>query len=92
LPNIVNFSFPGMDGEALVAELDGRGVAVSSGSACASVSWEPSHVLLAMGHPLDLAVGAIRFSLGPETTDDEIDAVLATLPEAVAASAALAVG
>ncbi len=91
LPNIVNFTFPGAEGERLVLELDERGVAASSGAACASVSWEPSHVLLAMGLPIEQATAAVRFSLGPETTADEIDRLLAILPEAVAAASGLAV-
>ncbi len=91
LPNIVNFAFPGADGEQLVLELDVRGVAASSGAACASVSWEPSHVLLAMGLPIELATAAVRFSLGPETTEAEIDRLLAILPEAVAAASGVGV-
>lgn len=91
LPNIANFTFPGADGEQLVLELDQRGVAASSGAACASVSWEPSHVLLAMGLPIEHATAAVRFSLGPETTADEIDHLLAILPEAVAAASGVAV-
>ncbi|HZQ35251.1 MAG TPA: cysteine desulfurase family protein [Dehalococcoidia bacterium] len=91
LPNVVNFTFPGAEGEQLVLELDERGVAASSGAACASVSWEPSHVLLAMGLPIEHATAAVRFSLGPETTAPEIDRVIAILPEAVAAASGLAV-
>ncbi len=91
LPNIVNFSFPGIEGERVVAELDELGIAVSSGSACMSTSWEPSHVLLAMGLPMELATAAIRFSLGPESTAEEIDAVLARLPAAVGSAGALSV-
>ncbi|HEY7294632.1 MAG TPA: cysteine desulfurase family protein, partial [Dehalococcoidia bacterium] len=91
LPNIVNFAFPGADGEQLVLELDKRGVAASSGAACASVSWEPSHVLLAMGLPIEQATAAVRFSLGPETAEAEIDFLLDILPEAVAAASGVAV-
>lgn len=91
LPNIVNFTFPGAEGKQLVLELDARGVAASSGAACASVSWEPSHVLLAMGLPIEHATAAVRFSLGPETTAAEIERVLEILPEAVAAASGVAV-
>jgi len=83
LPSIASFTVPGVDGEELVQALDVLGVAASSGSACASVSWEPSHVLLAMGLSLEEAVGAVRFSFGPETTEAEIDAAVAALPRAV---------
>lgn len=82
LPNIINFSFPGVEGERFVTALDELGVAVSSGSACMSTSWEPSHVLLAMGLPVELATAAIRFSFGPETTLNNVDTMLDLLPVA----------
>ncbi len=72
LPNILNVSFPDVESESLVMALDARGLCVSSGSACSNSTWEPSHVLLAMGVPIRLAVGAIRFSLGPNTTPEEV--------------------
>ena len=72
LPNILNVSFPGIESESLVMALDARGLCVSSGSACSNSTWEPSHVLLAMGVPIRLAVGAIRFSLGPNTSPEEV--------------------
>ncbi len=84
LPGILNVAFGGLESDALVAALDERGVAVSSGSACSSSTWEPSHVLMAMGVPIRRAVGSIRFSLGESTTPAEIDAVLQLLPGAVA--------
>ena len=84
LPNNVNFSFPGVDGEALVLALDERGIAASAGSACAHVSWEPSHVLLAMGRTLEEASGGLRLTLGRDTTDDDIDVALRVVPEVVA--------
>ncbi len=84
LPAILNVAFGGLESDALVAALDERGVAVSSGSACSSSTWEPSHVLMAMGVPIRRAVGSIRFSLGESTTPAEIDAVLQLLPGAVA--------
>lgn len=92
LPNIANFSVPAVEGEPLIAALDQLGVAASSGAACAAVSWEPSHVLLAMGLPLQEAAGAVRFSLGPETTAADIDALVERLPRAVESARAIAVG
>jgi cysteine desulfurase len=72
LPNNANLSFPRSDGETLLLTLDLEGVAVSSGSACASGSIEPSHVLLALGLPPELARAAVRFSLGRDTTAEEL--------------------
>jgi cysteine desulfurase len=71
LPGSLNLSFPGVEGEALMMAM--RDVAVSSGSACSSANPEPSHVLLAMGIPEDMARASIRFGLGRFTTEDEID-------------------
>lgn len=85
LPNNLNVSFNGIESDALVARLDARGIAVSSGSACSNSTWEPSHVLMAMGVPIRRAVASIRFSLGESTTAAEIGAVLHALPEEVAA-------
>jgi cysteine desulfurase len=73
LPGNANLSFPGADGEALLLGLDLRGVAASSGSACASGSIEPSHVLLALGLPFPSARAAVRFSLGRDTTPEELE-------------------
>lgn len=92
LPNNLNVAFGGIESEALVAVLDENGVAVSSGSACSNSTWEPSHVLMAMGVPIRRAAGSIRFSLGPETTDEEVRAVLAILPGEVARVRRLAHG
>jgi cysteine desulfurase len=72
LPNNINVSFPKTDGETLLLHLDLHGIAASSGSACASGSIEPSHVLLALGLPLTLAQSAVRFSLGRQTTVEDI--------------------
>jgi cysteine desulfurase len=80
LPNTLNISFTGAEGEAILLYLDLEGIAVSTGSACSSGTLEPSHVLLATGVGAELAHGSIRFSLGRETTEEEIDYVLATLP------------
>jgi cysteine desulfurase len=74
VPNTLNVGFSGVRGEALVAALDLEGVAVSVGSACAAGSGEPSHVLLATGRSAAEARGGVRFSLGPESTAEEIDA------------------
>jgi cysteine desulfurase len=83
LPNNLNISFNGIESDALVAALDRRGIAVSSGSACSNSTWEPSHVLMAMGVPIRQAVGSVRFSLGESTTGAEIASVLEVLPAEV---------
>lgn len=80
LPDIASFCFKGLEGEALLLALDDKGIGVSSGSACTSGTLEPSHVLLACGLGPQLAHGSIRFSLGRETTKQEIDYVLKILP------------
>ena len=73
LPNTLNVSFPEMDGESLIISLDLAGICVSSGSACMVGSIQPSHVLLAMGVPVEIAQATVRFSLGKTTTAEEID-------------------
>jgi len=88
LPNTVNASFPGARSDAMLMALDARGIAVSAGAACASGAVEPSPVLSAMGVPRELAVCAIRFSVGRTTTTSEIDRVAAVLPEALQAARA----
>ncbi len=80
LPHVVTFSCLYVDGEALVTELDRSGFEVASGSACTSSALEPSHVLAAMGA---LTHGNVRVSVGRETTDDDVDRFLATLPGVV---------
>ena len=80
VPEIANFSFPGVEGEPVLLGLDFKGIAASSGSACSSASLEPSHVLLAMGLSPELAVGSVRISMGRETTETDIDDVLEALP------------
>ncbi|MCB1356030.1 MAG: aminotransferase class V-fold PLP-dependent enzyme, partial [Maritimibacter sp.] len=80
LPNTANVAFEFIEGEAILLKLNHAGIAASSGSACTSGSLEPSHVLRAMQIPFTAAHGAIRFSLSPETTDDEIDHVLEVMP------------
>lgn len=83
LPNNANFSFRGVEGEALLLHLDNQGVAVSSGSACSSTTLEASHVLIAMNVPVELAHSSVRFSLGKKNTEEDIDYVLKVLPEIV---------
>lgn len=83
VPNISNVSFQGVDGESLLIALDLKGVAVSTGSACASGSLEPSHVLKALGLAREEVRGSLRFSLSAYTTRDEIDYVIAALEETV---------
>lgn len=84
LPGNAHFTFAGCEGDSLLYLLDVAGFAVSTGSACQAGVPEPSHVLLAMGVPEDEARGALRFTLGPETTAAEIDALLDVLPGVVA--------
>ena len=83
LPGNVNVSIRYIEGEALLMRLDLAGVAGSSGSACTSGSLDPSHVLLAIGLPHEIAHGSLRLSLGRDTTEEEVDYVLKTLPEVV---------
>jgi len=83
LADIASFCFKGAEGEAILLRLDAEGIAASSGSACTSGTLEPSHVLLAMGIPPEIAHGSIRFSLGRETTEEEIDYVLKVLPKII---------
>jgi cysteine desulfurase len=80
VPNTSSISFDGIEAESLLIALDLEGIAVSTGSACSSGSLEPSHVLRAMGLPDARTRNAIRFSLGPSTTDADIAAVVAVLP------------
>ena len=79
LPGNVNFCFEGVDGESLLILLDAKGICASSGSACASGSLEPSHVLLAIGRSPKLARGALRISLSNNNTEEEIDYILNAL-------------
>lgn len=81
LANTLQFALHGYDGEALLMQLDRKGIAVSSGSACASGKGEPSHVLIGMGITPEIAKGAIRVSFGKDNTEGEVDKFLATLRE-----------
>ena len=83
LPHTLNVSFPGLDRQALLIALDQRGVACSTGSACASGSSEPSPVLIAMGCPRQVVDGSLRISLGRETTCEEVLQVVEILGEVV---------
>ena len=84
LPNTLNVSFPGAEGEAILLSLDIMGIQASTGSACASGSLDPSHVLMATGVGPELAHGSIRFSLGRSTTEEDIRYVLDTVPPVIA--------
>ena len=83
LPGNVNFCFEGIEGESLLLLLDDRGVCASSGSACTSGSLDPSHVLLAIGRPHEIAHGSLRLSLSEENTDEEIDRTIGAVVEVV---------
>lgn len=80
LPNSVNVSFLDIEGEAAVLYLDAEGVYISTGSACASLSLDPSHVILATGLSYEAAHGSLRFTLGHDTTEADIDHVIAVMP------------
>lgn len=84
LPGISNFTFPGCRGDSLLFLLDKAGISVSTGSACRAGIAQPSHVLMAMGRTESQAYGALRISIGLETTESDIDALLAALPDAYA--------
>jgi cysteine desulfurase len=84
LPNTLNVSFPGAEGESILLSMDLKGIEASTGSACASGSLDPSHVLLAIGVGPELAHGSIRFSMGFGNTMDDIDYTLDTVPPIIA--------
>ena len=92
LPNSVSCCFERVEGEAVLLQLDLNGVSASSGSACTTASLEPSHVLLAMRVPHELARGSLRLTLGKDNTMEEIDTLLELLPRAVEKLRALAPG
>lgn len=83
LPNTLNVSFEGAEGESILLYLDLEGIAVSTGSACASGSLDPSHVLLATGLDAEYAHGSIRFSFGRENTEKDVDYILKVLPKVI---------
>ena len=80
LPGNVSFCFQGVEGESLLLMLDLKGISASSGSACTSGSLDPSHVLLAIGLPHEVAHGSLRLSFGDENTMEDIDYILETVP------------
>ena len=83
LPGNVNFCFEGIEGESLLLLLDAKGICASSGSACASGSLDPSHVLLAIGRPHEVAHGSLRLSLCEWNTEEEVDIILQEVPRVV---------
>lgn len=83
LPGNVSLCFEGIEGESLLLMLDMKGICASSGSACTSGSLDPSHVLLAIGLPHEIAHGSLRISLGSQNTEEEIDQILEELPKVV---------
>ena len=83
LPGTVNFCFEGIEGESLLLLLDDKGVSASSGSACTSGSLDPSHVLLAIGRPHEVAHGSLRLSLSEDVTEEEIDYLIQAVKEVV---------
>ena len=83
LPGNVNFCFEGIEGESLLLLLDAKGICASSGSACTSGSLDPSHVLLAIGRPHEVAHGSLRLSLCEWNTQEEVDYMLQVIPEVV---------
>lgn len=83
LPGNVSFCFEGIEGESLLLLLDAKGICASSGSACTSGSLDPSHVLLAIGRPHEIAHGSLRLSLCESNTDREVDYMLETIPQVV---------
>ncbi|MCD8321481.1 MAG: cysteine desulfurase NifS [Oscillospiraceae bacterium] len=83
IPGTVNFCFEGIEGESLLLLLDEKGIAASSGSACTSGSLDPSHVLLALGLPHEVAHGSLRLSLSADVTPEQIDYIIASVTEVV---------
>jgi cysteine desulfurase len=88
LPNNAHFSFEGAESDDMLAALDRLGIAASAGSACTSATWEPSHVLVAMGASPAKAISALRLTVGPTNRDEDVDYLLSVLPDIVANSRA----
>ncbi len=84
LPGNINMCFEGIEGESLLLTLDLNGVCASSGSACTSGSLDPSHVLLAIGLPHEVAHGSLRITFSDENTEEDVDYILEILPKIVA--------
>ena len=83
LPSNVNYCFEGIEGESMLLLLDDKGICASSGSACTSGSLDPSHVLLAIGRPHEVAHGSLRLSLGEDTTEEDVDYIIKSVTEVV---------
>ena len=83
LPGNVNFCFEGIEGESMLLLLDDKGICASSGSACTSGSLDPSHVLLAIGRPHEVAHGSLRLSLGEDITEEQVDYLIESVTEVV---------
>jgi len=83
LPGNVNFCFEGIEGESMLLQLDSKGICASSGSACTSGSLDPSHVLLAIGRPHEIAHGSLRLSLSEWNTEEEVEHILSVVPKEV---------
>ena len=83
LPGNVNMCFEGIEGESLLLMLDLNGICASSGSACTSGSLDPSHVLLSIGLPHEIAHGSLRLTFGDENTEEDIDYIIKTIPPIV---------
>ena len=83
LPGLASFVFECIEGESILLRLDGRGICASSGSACSSTSLDPSHVLLAIGLPHEIAHGSVRLSLGTDSTQEDVDYLLEQVPQVV---------
>lgn len=84
LPSNVNFCFEGIEGESLLLLLDDKGICASSGSACTSGSLDPSHVLLAIGRPHEVAHGSLRLTLGEDATEQDVDYIIKSVTDVVA--------
>lgn len=84
VPGNVSFCFEGIEGESLLLMLNAKGICASSGSACTSGSLDPSHVLLAIGHPHEIAHGSLRLSLGDYNTEEDVDQILKHVPPVIA--------
>jgi cysteine desulfurase len=80
LPNNASFVFEGVEGESILLSLDLLGIAASTGSACTSGSVDPSHVLLAMGLPVEQVHGSLRITLGKDNTEEDVESILSALP------------
>ena len=84
LPGNVNMCFEGIEGESLLLKLDAKGICASSGSACTSGSLDPSHVLLAIGRPHEIAHGSLRLTLSEENTPEEMEYIITSVKDVVA--------